>query len=246
MEQLIHAHQQRKPPPFHFGEISLTVQKFLPLVFGPVKDLHHAVKAQLLFDAPGQLMLIIDKGAGRLHLLQHLLGEVIPQVGLVQGYPEGEDGLDKTDDQIAGLHMGLFPEKMNEHILSLMDLVKLGGDIAKLTLGANLIEKDRHQLGKLLGQVINGADGMVEQVGDISLKEIGVANAGSGEMQVNDQSGEQGRTPFGFLGYQVQPDTDIGEMGRVGDGLPVFIHAADAGVLKTKTHGLPQKGLNQT
>ena len=93
---------------------------------------------------------------------------------------------DKIDNEIGTLHMALLTEKVDEHILALVQFVKFGGDITQFTFCAYLIEKDRHQFGELLGQVINGFNRMVEQLGNVTLEKIGVLDTGTGELEVDD------------------------------------------------------------
>ena len=141
-------------------------------------------------------------------VITHLIRQVVAEIGFIQGNPEGKNGLDKADNQVTRLHMGLFTQKMDEYILALVDLIELGGNIAQLALGADLVEEDRHQFGELFRQVVDRTNGMVEQVGDVALEQVCVAHAGTGEPQVDDQGREQGRAPLGLLGDQVKPDPD--------------------------------------
>ena len=45
--------------------------------------------------------------------------------------------------------MRLFAQKMNQNVVPLVQFIDFSGYIAQLALGTNLVEKDRHQLGKL-------------------------------------------------------------------------------------------------
>ena len=134
---------------------------------------------------------------------------------------------------------------MNEIHLAAYAAHQLGGDIAQLAFCTNFVKKDRHQLGKLFGQVIDRTDGMIEQIGDITLKEIGILNTGAGQLDIDDQGGKESGTPLGLLHDQVKPDPDIGQMGRIGNGLPVFIYTHHIGILKAEPNRLPEKGLHQ-
>ena len=245
VEQLVHPHQQGEAPPLDRVEILLGVQVGLALVVVPGEDLVHAGEAQVPADALRQPVLVVDKGPVDSHLVEHLVGQVFAQVALVQGDPEGEDALDEADDQVARLHVRLLAQEVDERILALVDLVEFGGHVAQLALGADLVEEHRHELGELLGQVVDRADGVVEQLGDVALEQVGVAHAGAGQAQIDDQRREQGGAPLGLLLDQAQPDADVGQVGRVGDGLPVLVHAAHVRVLEAEAHRLPEKGLDQ-
>ena len=140
--------------------------------------------------------------------------------------------------------MTLLAEEMDQHVLSLVDLVEFRRDIPQFPFRADLVEKDRHQLGELFGQVIDRFNRVIEQFGDIPLEQIGVLDAGAGQLQVDDQGGEQGGTPFGLPHDQVQPDPDIAQMGGIGQGLPVLVDPDDIGMLKAETHHPPEKGLD--
>ncbi len=83
--------------------------------------------------------------------------------------------------------MALLAEKMDEDILAFMQLVEFGGHVAQLTLGPDLVEKDRHQLGELLGQVIDRFYRVIEQLGYITLKKIRVFYTGAGQFDIDNE-----------------------------------------------------------
>ena len=141
--------------------------------------------------------------------------------------------------------MRLLAQEMDEFVLAAVSLVQLGGYIAQFAFCADVVEKDRHHLGELLGQIVNRGNGMVQKLGDVSLEKVCVAHAGSRQVQIDNQRRKECGAPLGFLLNQGEPDPDIGEVSRVGDGLPVLIHTAHAGVLEAKAHSFPQKGFHQ-
>ncbi|EKD38934.1 MAG: hypothetical protein ACD_75C00557G0003 [uncultured bacterium] len=85
---------------------------------------------------------------------------------------------------------------------------------------------------------------MIEQLGDIPLKQIGVLDTGSGELQMNNEGGKERRTPFRLAHDQVQPHPDVGKVGRIGQRLPVFIDTHDARMLEAEADHPPEEGLH--
>src|SRR5665648_756364 len=121
MQQFEHLHQQIKAPPLRYRQIGLCLQILLPLLELPGEEIIHGLEVKLLTDPLGQNMLVINEGSGAYDLRIDFFGQEREQRFLVPGLPEEEDGLDKTDDEIGALHMTLLAQKMNEHIMPLMD-----------------------------------------------------------------------------------------------------------------------------
>ena len=245
VEQLEHLHKQLKTAQFISGNIGLPPKVQCPFLYVPGQNIVHGMELQLISDTEGQDVLFINKGSADFDLTDDILGHIGAKMTLVQGEPKGKDPLDKTDNQVGGFHMGLLAEKMDQHIMAFMQLVQFGGDITQLSFGSDLVKEDRHQLGKLFSQIIDGGYGMVEQVGDVPLKEVGILDTGAGKLDVDDQGGKKGGTPFRLLHDQAEPGSDIVEMSRVGDGLPVLINAHDIGILEAETYRLKEKCLHQ-
>ncbi|EKD38253.1 MAG: hypothetical protein ACD_75C00801G0001 [uncultured bacterium] len=74
--------------------------------------------------------------------------------------------------------MPLFPQEMDQQILAFMDFVEFGRNVAQLAFRTDLIKKHRHQFGELFRQIVDRLDRMIEQLGDIPLKQIRVLDTG--------------------------------------------------------------------
>ena len=211
----------------------------------PFKQVFHLADGRQVKDPLHEDMQVLNKWSLVLDLTQHLGRQKGREQFFVACLPEHENSLDERNDKIAALNMALFAQEMDKQVLSPVDLIEIRGHVAQDPFGADLIKKDRHELGELFDQVIDRLDRMVQQLGNVALKKIGVLDAGACELEVDDQGGKESGTPLWLLHDQVEPDTDIGQMGRVGYRLPVLVHAAHVCVLKTEADRLPQKGLHQ-
>ena len=89
MQQLVHPHQQRKSAALDLREIGLRIDEFLALAVGPCQNLLHPGEAQNRSDPGGQFVLRIHKRSGGLHLMQDFSGQIIMQIGSIEGDPEG-------------------------------------------------------------------------------------------------------------------------------------------------------------
>ncbi len=58
-----------------------------------------------------------------------VFGQVGGQYLFVSCAPEEDDRFNKGDDQIAGLHVALLAEKVDQLVAALVDFIKLGGDL---------------------------------------------------------------------------------------------------------------------
>ncbi len=90
-----------------------------------------------------------------LDLLEDFWGEKILQACLILCQPEPEDFLDKVDNEVATLHMALFSQEMDEYILSVMDFIDLGGNIAEQALRSDLVKVYRQEFCQLFDQVVD-------------------------------------------------------------------------------------------
>ena len=83
------------------------------------------------------------------------------QARLVAGLPEMQDRLHQIDDAVAAFHMTLLPEVMNQNIPTPGYLIDTRGNVPQPALGADIVEINREQPRKLLGQVVNRIDAAV-------------------------------------------------------------------------------------
>ncbi len=75
--------------------------------------------------------------------------------------------------------MALFAQKMNERIFAPVYFVYFSGNIPQVSFRSDFIKENGHQLGKLLEKVIYRLNGVVEQLGDVALEQVGILDAGA-------------------------------------------------------------------
>ena len=136
----------------------------------------------------------------------------LPKIFLDPVAPEFEHIECQSNKGIVAFGMDLLAEEMHQLVLTARDLVHVGGDVADLALGANLIEIDGEDAGELFHLLIIRRDIGVEDLGDLPLEQVGVAEEDAAQLQVHNQGGEQ--LLHGELGVldEFEPHTNILDM----------------------------------
>ena len=106
---------------------------------------------------------------------------------LFPGHPEIKDGFHKTDGPVAAFNMDLFPQKMDEYVFPMGDLIYSRGYVPEFPFGTDIIEIDRKEICQLLDKVINRFDFAVQELGNIPGKQISVLDENTAKGKMDDQ-----------------------------------------------------------
>ena len=96
------------------------------------------------------------------------------------------NGFNEVYNQIAAFYMTLLAEKMDKFVFPVMYFVNICGNITQNTFCPDFIKENRHKLCKLFGEVVDWLYGVVKQLANVSLKQVGIFNTGTGEFKVYD------------------------------------------------------------
>ena len=119
--------------------------------------------------------------------LIHVVGKNRFQVLFDTIAPEFENVKSQPYKCIIAFRMHLFTKEVNQFVLAARDLVHVGGDVTDLAFGSDLVEVDGEDTGELFHLFVIGTDVRVEDLGDLALEEVGVAQEDATQFEVDNQ-----------------------------------------------------------
>ena len=199
-----------------------SLDQFVEVVAGEHEQILR-VEAARLAHRDGDVVYIGEPLAVDVDAIIDIVRQDIAEVLLDAIAPELEHAEGQSNERVITLRMHLFAEEMHQLVLTARDLVHVGGDVSDLPFRADLVEIDREDAGELFHLLIIGTDVGVEDLGDLPLEQVRVAQEDAAQFEVDDQRGEQ--FLHGELGVfdEFQPDADVLDMVLIHRELPVLV-----------------------